>query len=191
MNIKINDFAKLLNIFDLIGITLVVAIAFIFQFVMNELPCPLCLLQRIGLLGIGFGFLLNIYFKPRPTHYALSLLAAVATSFVALRQITLHIAPGDSGYGSALFGFHMYTWVFILCIIIIIYIAIILSIPIQYRFNKNTEQKSEAKNKHIKRFGHVVFAIYVIIITANIISTLSECGLQECPDNPTAYKLFG
>ena len=32
---------------------------------------------------------------------------------VAMRQILLHIMPGDPGYGSALLGYHYYCWAFI------------------------------------------------------------------------------
>jgi disulfide bond formation protein DsbB len=187
---RIDKWVKVLNIIDLIGITLVVATAFIFQFLMNEIPCPLCLLQRIGILAIGFGFLLNIHYEIRPVHYALSLLAAVLTAFVALRQVTLHIIPNDRGYGSELFGFHMYTWVFMLCILVIIYLSILLSIPRQYHLHKDSERVSEVKNPIIKKLGHIVFMIYIFIIGSNIISTLTECGFQECPDNPISYKLF-
>ncbi len=38
----------LLNTLGLLGMTAVLLIGFILQFVLNELPCPLCLLQRIG-----------------------------------------------------------------------------------------------------------------------------------------------
>jgi disulfide bond formation protein DsbB len=187
---KVDRWVKYLNIFDLIGITSVVATAFFFQFFMNELPCPLCLLQRICLLAIGFGFLLNIHYEVRPIHYALSLLAAVFTAFVALRQITLHIAPGDAGYGSALFGFHMYTWAFMLCVAAIVYISILLSVPRQYHLQRNKEKVSEVKNSKMRKFGHLVFAIYIVIIGTNIISTFIECGFQECPDNPVSYQLL-
>jgi hypothetical protein len=52
--------------------------------------------------------------RSSPTsHYALALFAAVAGAVFAARQILLHIAPGDAGYGSALLGYHYYTWAFI------------------------------------------------------------------------------
>ena len=86
-----NDLIKALSAIELMGITVTIIAAFYFQFAMDELPYPLCLLQRLGLLAIGFGFLLNIRFNICPSHYALSLLAAVFTSFVSLRQIALHV----------------------------------------------------------------------------------------------------
>lgn len=47
----------LVNMVGLLGICVSLVIAFYYQLVMHELPCPLCLLQRIGLIIAGFGFL--------------------------------------------------------------------------------------------------------------------------------------
>ena len=183
---QINNFVKCLNAIEILAIIIVIVMAFSFQFILGELPCPLCLLQRLGLLGIAFGFLLNIRYHVRPAHYSLSLLSAILTSFVAMRQIALHIND-PHGYGSAILGLHMYTWVFVLCVIAIIYIAMILSITQQYEIKSKKTKVAEAKGKKIRFFTHIVFALFIIIIAANIISTLSECGFSQCPDNPTSY----
>ena len=132
---KINFF-KILNALDVIGIIIILIVAFGFQFYLKELPCPLCLLQRVGLIAMAFGFLLNIRYSIRPSHYAISLLASVLTSFVSLRQILLHIGPNDKGYGSMVFGLHMYTWLFVVCMLTIIYISIVMSFDFQYKINK-------------------------------------------------------
>ena len=86
------------------------AAAFAAQLVLGELPCPLCLLQRVQFAMLAIGPILNIRHGPRPSHYAASLLTAALGAVVAARQILLHILPGDPGYGSALFGHHYYTW---------------------------------------------------------------------------------
>ena len=52
---KINFF-KILNALDVIGIIIILIVAFGFQFYLKELPCPLCLLQRVGLIAMAFGF---------------------------------------------------------------------------------------------------------------------------------------
>ncbi len=183
---QINNLVKCFNAIEILAITLVILMAFLFQFILDELPCPLCLLQRLGLLGIAFGFLLNIRYHVRPAHYSLSLLSAVLTSFVAMRQMALHIND-PLGYGSAIFGLHMYTWVFILCVVAIIYIALVLGITQQYETQQNKDEIAEAKAEKIRMFSHMVFLILVIMIAANIISTFAECGFSECPDNPVSY----
>jgi disulfide bond formation protein DsbB len=77
------------------------AAAFAAQFALHELPCPLCLLQRILFAVLAIGPIMNIRWGPRPNHYALSMLAAIAGAVVSTRQVLLHIMPGDGGYGSA------------------------------------------------------------------------------------------
>ena len=105
--------AVALNALGLYAIALVLAAAFAAQLLLGELPCPLCLLQRIQFALLAIGPILNVRFGPRPSHYAASLLVAAAGAAFAMRQILLHIMPGDPGYGSALLGYHYYTWAFI------------------------------------------------------------------------------
>ncbi|APD50244.1 disulfide bond formation protein B [Francisella hispaniensis] len=181
-----NDLIKALSAIELMGIAVSIIAAFYFQFAMDELPCPLCLLQRLGLLAIGFGFLLNMRFNIRPSHYALSLLAAVFTSFVSLRQIALHITD-PVGFGSKVLGMHMYSWVFVISMVAIIYIAIVMSYPRQYELSHRPQEIIQASNKILRTFTHFMFIIFILIIFANMISTFFECGLHECPDNPTTY----
>src|SRR2546423_5241175 len=102
-----------LNALGLYAIALVLLVAFGAQFVLHELPCPLCLLQRIQFAMLAVGSILNVRFGPRPSHYAVSLLTAAAGAAFAARQILLHVMPGDPGYGSALLGYHYYTWALI------------------------------------------------------------------------------
>ncbi len=77
---------------------------------LGELPCPLCLLQRIDFIALGRGLLLNMRFGPSPLHYGLVIAAALFGAAAAGRQVLLHIVPGSGAYGSPLFGLHLYTW---------------------------------------------------------------------------------
>src|SRR6266481_7074795 len=70
--------ALTLNALGLYAITLVLLVAFAAQLVLHELPCPLCLLQRIQFAMLAVGPILNLRFGVRPSHYAVSLLTAVA-----------------------------------------------------------------------------------------------------------------
>ena len=101
--------AVTLNVLGLYAVAAVLAVAFAAQLLLGELPCPLCLLQRIQFAVLAIGPMFNVRYGPRPSHYAMSLLAAAAGAAFAMRQILLHIMPGDPGYGSALLGYHYYT----------------------------------------------------------------------------------
>jgi disulfide bond formation protein DsbB len=170
----------LCNALELSGILLVLFMALLFQIVLNELPCPLCLLQRVGFFGIALGFLMNLRYGLRPSHYAMIILSALFTSFVALRQIALHVVPGTGSYGSAMFGFHLYTWSFIVSMIVIIVTTILMSQDRQYL-------PIHWDNHRVRWIAHLLFLILIILLAINIGSVLLECGLSECPDNPVSY----
>src|SRR4029453_2373093 len=121
-----------LNTLSLYAVALVLAAAYAAQFILHELPCPLCLLQRILFAALAIGPILNVRFGPRASHYALSLFAAVAGAVASTRQVLLHIMPGDAGYGSALLGYHYYTWALIGFIAAIVLIAAVLLFDRQF-----------------------------------------------------------
>ncbi len=123
----------LLSLVDVFVISTLIIAAVIMQFYLQEIPCPLCLLQRFGIMAVSIGFLMNLRFGIRASHYALSMLAAVYTGFVALRQMSLHIIPGDKGYGDALFGLHLYTWVFISAVAMILFITLLMLVDEQFK----------------------------------------------------------
>lgn len=180
---KVVKIVKTLNAIDALGLAFLLLIAFILQIRYHELPCPLCLLQRLGVLAIAFGFLLNVQFKIRPVHYTLSLLAAILTASISVRQIFLHVIPGDPGYGLPILGLHLYTWLFLLCVGVIIYISIIFSISPQYEYDE------PSKSTGMKILTHVVFTLVFLLAIFNGISTYLECGIKACPENPVKYEI--
>ena len=60
--------ALTLNALGLYAVALVLVIAFASQLLLNELPCPLCLLQRIQFAMLAVGPIPNLRFGPRPSH---------------------------------------------------------------------------------------------------------------------------
>jgi disulfide bond formation protein DsbB len=178
--ISMQNIAILINALNILGVAVLLILAFLFQFLLNELPCPLCLLQRAGFLITAIGFLFNLKFGLRPSHYVLSLLGALFTAFVALRQVALHVVPGSGAYGSAIFGLHMYTWSFIVSMAIVILTSITLGFDTQYRtFQKDT--------LHLNKVAHAFFALILVLAFTNFIAVVMECGFAPCPDNPVKY----
>ena len=174
--------AVTLNALGLYGIALVLTAAFAAQLWLGELPCPLCLLQRFAFALLAIGPILNVRFGPRPSHYALSLLAAAVGATVATRQILLHVMPGDPGFGSALLGYHYYTWAFIGFAAAIILIAAILCRP--------PVTDEETKPMPVGAFAQVAVWLVIGLTALNVVSTLLECGFGACPDNPVEYELL-
>jgi disulfide bond formation protein DsbB len=174
--------ALALNTLALYALAGVLVAAFAMQFALDELPCPLCLLQRAFFSALAIGPILNLRYGPHPLHYALSMLAALAGAAVSVRQILLHIMPGDPGYGSAIFGYHYYTWAFIL------FAAALLALAVMMLF----ERQFEPEEKPQPAAASMLALWLVIALTlANVASTLAICGLTACPDNPVSYAVFG
>lgn len=174
--------AVTINALGLYAVALVLAVAFGAQLWLGELPCPLCLLQRIQFAMLAIGPILNVRFGPRPSHYAVSLLTAAAGAGFAMRQILLHIMPGDPGYGSALLGYHYYTWAFIGFAAAIVLIGAMLLFDRQF---KEDDTPIEAG-----AFARTAVWLVIALTALNVVSTLLECGFAACPDNPVEYELF-
>jgi len=177
-------FAVTLNALSLYAVALVLVAAFTAQLLLHELPCPLCLLQRIQFAVLAIGPIMNIRWGPRPSHYALSLLAAAAGAAFSTRQILLHIMPGDAGYGMALFGYHYYTWALIGFAAAIVLLAAILLFDRQFEQDKTAQQVAPG--------AFAITAVWLVIgLTAlNVVSTLLECGFGACAENPLLYELL-
>jgi disulfide bond formation protein DsbB len=169
------------HVMELLGVLSVLGLACIFQFALQEIPCSLCLLQRLGLFGIALGFLMNLRFGFRPSHYAIVILSGIFTALVALRQIALHILPGTQDYGIPLFGLHLYTWSFIIAMIVVVFTTLILGIDRQYFSTTN--------RLIMNKWWHGLFAISFLLCLLNCAATLAECGFYKCPADPTHYLL--
>ncbi|MFZ4709818.1 MAG: disulfide bond formation protein DsbB, partial [Zwartia sp.] len=96
-----------------------------------------------------------------------------------MRQVLLHIAPGDAGYGSALFGLHFYTWGFISFVVIIAFCAVMLCI------DRHPTKPSRRNTSGM--IATWVIVLFLILAAANTISSVMVCQFGACPDNPTQY----
>ena len=170
------------NALGLYAIAFVLAAAFAAQLMLGELPCPLCLLQRIEFALLAIGPMLNIRYGPRPSHYGLSLLAAAVGAVVAGRQILLHIMPGDPGFGSALLGVHYYTWAFVAFGAAIALIGVVLLFDRQF--------SPDATTPPTNAFAKTAVWLVIPLTALNIASTVLECGFAACPDSPVSYELL-
>lgn len=163
---------KHLNALMAVLISLVLWGALTIQFFLHEKPCPLCLLQRLGMLGVISGALMNVKFGPKKGHYGICLFSAFFGGFVALRQISLHVCPGFPKFGLPFWGLSLYTWSLIVFASSILYISLLLLI-----FDQN---KNPIESKIYNLWGHIAFFIAFFVALTNIVATAFECGIGPC-----------
>ncbi len=175
---------RALDSLALLGIAGVLAVAFWYQFVLGELPCPLCALQRVGFVVAGAALVLNLRAGPSPAHYGLAILSAVAAGSASLRQISLHVIPDTGHYGSALFGMHFYTWAFVGYGALVVFCAAMLML---YPETPDPVRRGVSTAAPRSALATLACVLFLLLAAANAASFLAECGLGPCPDDPVGY----
>jgi disulfide bond formation protein DsbB len=166
---QFNSVAKLLVLSMLLG-------AFYFQFGLVENPCPLCLLQRMGMIGVIMGLSLNTFFGLRKEHFGVVILSALVGASFSVRQILLHICPvtGEAtGYGDPILGMHLYSWGLIGFLMSIVGSVIFLFLI----------DDSKTHDRKPSIFEKSVFYLTILVIAVNVVATLFECQLGPCCEN--------
>lgn len=148
--------------------------AFVIEYGFHETPCPLCLLQRLSMIGVTTGALLNLKFGVHVRHYAISYFSAILGASISIRQITLHICPGEPPFGEAVFGLSLYTWAFLVFVCTILGISLLL-------FLYDPSKKSETPKK-MEWYAVLAFGLIFCITLANIYTSLRICGFGPCPE---------
>lgn len=172
-------------------VTCVLLGAFYVQFVEGEFPCPLCILQRMAMMLAVMGPALMLMRGRRhralnlgqfTTAFGLTILGAVLGSAVSIRQILLHIMPGQTGYGSPVFGLYLYSWA------LVVFVVLLLDAGIHLTFAKDVVP-DEPKSPHI--VSKFVTGLFGLVVAANAIAVFIEAGFHLfLPGNPDAYRLF-
>ena len=164
-----------------------------FQFGVGEYPCPLCMIQRYGMMLATMGAMWILVEARRgrldAARYAQGLGMAVVGSVVggaaSTRQVLLHIRPGDEGYGEPVLGIHLYTWALITFAIVVIYagLALILApraIPVVPK-----------KHGIGWKISTLVMWLFMAIVLINLVMIIFLEGFAWIlPDDPTSYNLI-
>lgn len=157
------------------------------QYVYGELPCPLCLLERVALFGIAFGIILNFRHGFSYRNTGLSLLFAIFLLVVSARQTLLDIypRPGHDYIGTAVLGLHMPVWS------ILIAVAVLTGYALKLIVLGDDDRLAHAQ---IARFSWLsgiaqALSLYVVVLCAiNFGSVILQCGFGEC--HTDGYALF-
>lgn len=175
------------------GYTAILGLALLLQFIGNELPCPLCMLQRYAMILTSLGALWIIREAQTgmltPTRYTqglgLGALGALIGAVFAGRQVLLHILPGDAGYGPPEMGLHLYSWAFISFCVVILFCAVMGILATQ------ALPEPPPKNSLSARVSNLIGLAFLLVIAINAVMIVALEGFAwVLPDDPVSYGLF-
>lgn len=169
-------------------IAAILTAAMTMQYVYGELPCPLCLLERLALFGVCFGIILTFRHGFSYQNTGISLLFALFLVIVSERQSLLDIypRPGHAYIGSAIFGLHMPVWSIVIGLVILIAYAAKMAVIGSDTHLRDNDVATFPKLRTLA----TMLSLYVIVLCAiNFVSVFLQCGVNEC--HTFGYQLLG
>lgn len=162
-----------LNILFILVICAVLIGGYLYQYLEHEVPCPLCLLQRLGMIGVATALCMNLRFGIKVQHYGLAIISALTGRLVALRQITMHLCPELPTHGAQpILGFDLFVWSYMVFTCSIFASAVLLII---HGFSKQQDPLP-----YWNWLDKCIFALVFAMAAANTITTATECGFTLC-----------
>ena len=177
---RLHDLALLAT---MLGTGAILTAAMILQYADGEVPCPLCLLQRVALFGVCFGIVRHFRDGYSARNTGLNLLWALFLQTVSVRQVLLNIyvRPGHSYPGSAVLGLHMPVWSVLIAFAMLVAFAIELAVL--------GNERLHGAPAPLPKKAAALLSLYIIGLCAiNLVSALLQCGFGEC--HTTGYKLL-
>lgn len=177
--------SRILNIVALAAMIGVLSGSLYAQFAQGEQPCPLCMIQRVSMYGVALGPVMNLSIGIKVRHYAITILFAMVGAATSIRQILLHITPvpgQPTGFGPAILGLHMYTWAFVVFCVAIAGVSILLLWPTPFAAGVDGLLRERGVLRIVAVVVVAWLCAYLLIMTSTVVP---ECGIQQCPDNPT------
>jgi disulfide bond formation protein DsbB len=158
--------------------------AMVMQYAFADIPCPLCLLQRVTMFGCCFGLLHQLRTYKSERGGGIALLFALLLLVIAVRQTLLDLfpRPGHAYIGSAVFGVHMEVWSVVTGVALLLAMALRLTLFGGPHIPPQTEQPPLARSVRLLEF-------YVVLICViNVASVVLQCGFGEC--HTSGYRLL-
>ncbi len=191
--------ARVLNFIGMMAMIGVLLGAYVYQFAYRELPCTLCLLQRVAMVAVALGAAMNVMLGPDPRHYGVCLVSAMFGGAISFRQTLLHINPyfdtktalptmdamTNPPFGEAVFGLHLYVWG------IVLFAAVVLAVGIALLFRGQFEPGARDP-EGLRRLAGFGVGLLFAVAALQTVTTFMECGIGDCPnDGGWTWWLFG
>ncbi|TAJ89046.1 MAG: disulfide bond formation protein B [Reyranella sp.] len=158
--------------------------AMVMQFAFAEIPCPLCLLQRVAMFGCCFGLLHQLRTHESERGGGIALLFALLLLVIAARQTLLDIVPrpGHTYIGTAVLGVHMPVWSAVTGV------ALLLALALRLTLFGGPPLLSQAERPPLAKVTRLLEFYVVLICALNLAAVVLQCGLGEC--HTVGYRLF-
>jgi len=184
------EFERVLNMFGMLGIVGIILGSFVYQFSYHELPCTLCLLQRVAMLGVAVGAAMNVMIGPDTRHYGVCLVSAAFGIAVSIRQSLLHINPffdkktgqptleatSNPPFGHEVFGLNMYVWG------VVIFLVVFLVIGLVQLIREESDWPTQ-EPPWLTRLASLGVGLLVVVMAAQAVTVFMECGFGDCPND--------
>ena len=159
--------------------------AMVLQYHGGEIPCPLCLLQRVAMFGVCFGIILHFRDGASARNDGFSMLFALLLLIISARQTLLDIfpRPGHDYVGSAVLGLHMPVWSVVIAAVILLAFAIKLAVL------GSDYPREPLPSPMLGRIARLLGLYVVAICLINFVSVIVQCGADAC--HTSGYRLLG
>lgn len=165
---------RILNAAVVIALCAILLAGFGVQIFMGEQPCPLCFLQRLGMISVALSLLLNLWFGVRTAHYGLAIFSALMGGLIALRHISLHVCPSFSAFGLPVLGLSLYTWSFLIFSCCVFSVALLLCLY--------DPRKSGQMPATLGLLEKSAGALTFFVASGNILAAFLQCGFGACSE---------
>jgi disulfide bond formation protein DsbB len=168
----------------MLAMAAILTTAMVFQYHGGEIPCPLCLLQRVAMFGVCFGVILHFRHGYSARNDGVSMLFALFLLIVSARQTLLDIypRPGHSYIGSAVLGLHMPVWSVVTAVAILVAFAIKLAVL------GGDHLRDRQPSPMLGRLARLLSLYVIAICLINLGSVIVQCGADAC--HTTEYRLL-
>ena len=158
--------------------------AMVMQFAFGEIPCPLCLLQRVAMFGCCFGLLHQLRARESERGGGIALLFALLLLVIAARQTLLDIVPrpGHAYIGTAVFGLHMPVWS------VVIGVCLLLALALRLTLFGAPRLLPPARPPPLARAARLLEFYVVLICALNFGAVVLQCGFDQC--HTFGYRLL-
>jgi hypothetical protein len=111
--------------------------------------------------------------------------ALIGGAEVSVRQILLHIKPGDPGYGAPVLGLHLYTWALVTFVIVIAYCGVRLVLT------PRGIPQAPPPGSALWKVSTAIIWLFIGVVAANVVAIIFLEGFAwVLPDDPTGYTLI-